>query len=129
MCEGLKKASPDKIGGRLFICRFPIYGRHVCLKTFTNAVGFCQGGCGCLSAILNYLCNSASVSTIYKAHTNSYVGLSAPLRGDFSPYSDRPVNLALIQTQPPITHMPPNAVPGRQTKNCCIINNYFYACV
>ena len=30
-------------------------------------------------------------------------GLSAPLRGDFSPYSDRPVNLALIQTQPPYT--------------------------
>ena len=61
------------------------------------------GGCACLSAILNYHYNGADVSTIYQVLANSYPGLSAPFHCDFSPYSDGPVNLALIQTQPPIT--------------------------
>ena len=61
------------------------------------------GGCVCLSAILNYHYKTANVSSIYYDITISQAGLSAPLCCDFSPYSDRPVNLALIQTQPPVT--------------------------
>ncbi|MDP1759435.1 MAG: hypothetical protein Q8K77_06530, partial [Thermodesulfovibrionales bacterium] len=67
----------------------------------SNSSKYLSGGCACFSAILNYLCNGASVSTIYQVILICYAGLSAPLRYDFSPYYVRPVNLASIQTQPP----------------------------
>jgi len=59
-----------------------------------------SGGSGWIKAILNYLCKSAGVSAIQQPLASFNAGLSAPLRGDFSPYSDRPVNLALIQPLP-----------------------------
>ncbi|MCX5716978.1 MAG: hypothetical protein NTW44_01445, partial [Nitrospirae bacterium] len=53
-------------------------------------------------AILNYPCNTAHVGSLYYYIAISQAGLSAPFHCDFSPYSDRPVNLASIQSQPPI---------------------------
>ena len=70
-------------------------------NTFSPENAVNQGGCVCLSAILNYRCKSINVRAIYLVLSICYAGLSAPFHCDFSPYSDRPVNLALIQTQPP----------------------------
>ena len=41
----------------------------------SNSLKYLSGGCDCFSAILNYRCKSADVSTIYKDITTSHAGL------------------------------------------------------